>query len=79
MGPGTFRGDGRMMPFYTETIGLIGIDTGHKTMHLQIRDADGSATGFTAEQNTGIVIVSPVWKIGQALSEALGAPIDHHT
>ncbi len=26
MGPGTYRGDGRMMPFYSETIGLIGID-----------------------------------------------------
>jgi hypothetical protein len=77
MGPGTYRGDGRMMPFYSETIGLIGIDTGHKTMKLPIRDAGGAATDLTADQNTGIAIVAPVWKIGEALADAVGAPIEH--
>jgi hypothetical protein len=77
MGPGTYRGDGRMMPFYSETIGLIGIDTGHKTMKLPIRDAGGAPTALTADQNTGVAIVAPVWKIGEALADAVGAPLEY--
>lgn len=75
MGPGTYRGDGRTMPFYSETIGLIGIDTGHKSTTLEIRDAAGNPTEYTGDLNTGIAIVAPVWKIGEALSEVLGATI----
>lgn len=77
MGPGTYRGDGRMMPFFTETIGLIGIDTGHKTNELSIRNAAGELTELKVEQNAGIAIVAPVWKIGDAVQEALGTPIDY--
>lgn len=76
MGPGTYRGDGRMMPFYSETIGLIGIDTGHKTTKLRVRDAAGNPTEYTGDLNSGVAIVAPVWKIGEALSEALGSTIE---
>ncbi len=78
MGPGIYRGDGRMMPFYSETIGLIGIDTGHKTMELSILDSTGRPTDLTGVQNTGVAIVAPVWKVGEVLSEAVGAPIEHN-
>lgn len=77
MGPGTYRGDGRMMPFYTETIGLIGIDTGHKVVELAVRDSTGKASELTVAQNSGVAIVAPIWKVGEALSEALGETIEY--
>lgn len=67
MGPGTYRGDGRMMPFYSEQIGLIGIDTGHFQLKTSVL---GDASGFV-NLNSGVSIVAPVWKIGETLSEAL--------
>lgn len=77
MGPGTYRGDGRMMPFYTETIGLIGIDTGHKVVEVAILDSEGQETEFTAAQNSGVAVVAPIWKVGETLSEALGAEVEY--
>jgi hypothetical protein len=76
LGPGTYRGDGRMIPFYSETIGLIGIDTGHMTASLPIRNEVGELTELKAEQNSGVAIVAPAWKIGETIADALGAPID---
>ena len=67
MGPGTYRGDGRMMPFYKEQIGLIGIDTGHFKVYWG-RGEDGEPT---VKLNSGISIVAPVWKIAEAVSDAL--------
>jgi len=74
MGPGTYRGDGRMMPFYSETIGLMGIDTGHKLTSEPVRNEDGSKSGTTVRLNTGVAIVSPSWKIAEALAEAVPRP-----
>ena len=68
MGPGTYRGNGTMMPFFTETIGLIGIDTGHKTIRGDVRSAESnSKTELFVPLNTGIAIVSPVWRIEELL------------
>lgn len=70
MGPGTYRGNGTMMPFYTETIGLIGIDTGHKAARAEVRQkSDGAKTDLEVLLNTGISIVAPVWKIREVLDE----------
>jgi hypothetical protein len=72
MGPATYRGDGRMMPFYSETIGLMGIDTGHKLMTSTIIDRTTGQQvdpNWTVEHNTGISIVAPVWKIREVLEE----------
>lgn len=74
MGPGTYRGDGRMMKFYEEAIGLIGIDTGHITSRRPIVAADGSASkdsGYV-EENTGVAIAAPVWKIADVLETVTG-------
>ena len=77
MGPGAYRGDGRMMPFFNETIGLIGIDTGHKAGRERILDSEGQETGFTTLQNSGVAVVAPIWKVGEAVSEALGAKAEY--
>ncbi|MEP7286653.1 MAG: hypothetical protein ABI947_12900 [Chloroflexota bacterium] len=72
MGPGTYRGDGRMMPFYSETISLIGIDTGHKLLTSTVTDKATRTRvndNWVVEQDTGISIVSPVWKIRQVLDD----------
>ncbi|MDP3950529.1 hypothetical protein [Microbacterium sp.] len=73
VGPATYRGDGRMMPFYSENIGLIGVDTGHKINRVGI-DTKGTrcpAPGdWTVTQNTGIALVAPVWKIADLLFDA---------
>lgn len=77
MGPGTYRGDGRMMKFFEEAIGLIGIDTGHITNRRPVVAADGSAledSGYV-EQNTGVAIAAPVWKIADVLENVTGQPL----
>lgn len=63
MGPGTFRGNGKMMQFYTETIGLIGIDSGHKNMIAHVQGIDHGSSPPYVQLNTGISIVVPYWKI----------------
>ena len=74
VGPGTYRGNGTMMPFYSEQLGLIGIDTGHKVTETPVRRRDEpSATDLIVQVNTGISIVSPVWKIEEALECATQA------
>lgn len=68
MGPGTYRGNGTMMRFYSETIGLMGIDTGHKVTMAEVRQKpDGARTDLEVPLNTGISIVAPVWKIRELL------------
>ena len=68
MGPGTYRGNGTMMPFYSETIGLLGIDTGHKTTFARVRDRrTGDDRELEVALNTGVSIVVPVWKIKEVL------------
>lgn len=68
MGPGTYRGNGTMVPFYSETIGLMGIDTGHKATLGEVRKKnDDASTGLEVPLNTGISIVAPVWKIQELL------------
>lgn len=66
--PATYRGEGKMMPFYQESIGLIGIDTGHISINSPVVQSDGGATG-TVQQNSGLTIVSPVWKIADVVEE----------
>lgn len=75
IGPTSYRANGKMMPFFTLTIGLIGIDTGHKTNKAKVLDGAGAETDLTAEQNTGIAIVCPVRKIAAAIEHALDAEI----
>jgi hypothetical protein len=71
LGPGTYRGNGTMMPFYSETIGLIGIDSGHKTIGAQVIDRQsGVETQLGIDLNTGVAIVVPVWKIRDVLNDA---------
>jgi len=68
MGPGTYRGNGEMMPFYSETIGLIGIDTGHKVANVKIEsNTDEMHNQLSVPLNTGISIVAPMWRIDELL------------
>lgn len=68
MGPGTYRGNGSMMPFYSETIGLMGIDTGHKVTHAKIESSsDELHNKLSVPLNTGISIVAPMWSIDELL------------
>lgn len=68
IGPGTYRGNGTMMPFYTEAIGLMGIDTGHKAVMTEVRQKrEGAKTDLEVPLNTGISIVAPVWRIREVL------------
>jgi hypothetical protein len=74
MGPGTYRGDKKMMPFYTETIGLVGIDTGHIAItNSVISEIDKQPVDhWRVAQNSGVAIVTPVWKIADVLEELTG-------
>lgn len=59
-----------MMPFYTEQIGLIGIDTGHKTLQAKVRNNKSDEDSvLEVALNTGISIVAPVWKIKDVLND----------
>ena len=71
IGPGSYRGNGTMMPLYSETIGLMGIDTGHKafTAPVRSRDAGLEEQQYEVEMNTGVAIVSPAWKIAELLDD----------
>ena len=68
MGPGTYRGNGTMMPFYSETIGLVGVDTGHKatTSPVECRTV-ADDTGLFVALNSGVSIVAPVWRIAETI------------
>jgi hypothetical protein len=73
IGAGSYRGEygggAKMMPFNSETIGLLGIDTGHKPIMHEVRQADGKPMTPTmyVEQNSGVAIVAPYTKILDAL------------
>jgi len=72
LGPGTYRGseDGRMMPFYSETIGLIGIDAGHKCTRAPVLDLESRCyLDQVVDLNTGVSLVVPVWKIREVLND----------
>jgi hypothetical protein len=72
MGPGTYRGDAKMMPFYSETIGLMGIDTGHTEICAPVlQTGSRSETGLRASLNTGIAVIAPIWKIREVLDEEI--------
>jgi hypothetical protein len=85
LGAGSYRGvygaekQAKMMPFYSETIGLLGIDTGHKPITNAVLDG---ATGKPVEpredvqQNSGVAIVTPYYKIREVLEcdELRGGP-----
>jgi hypothetical protein len=68
--PGSYRQNKTMMPFYQDTVALLGIDTGHKMLPLQVKDTKTRKVlevDWYAVQNTGVAIVSPVWKIRDVL------------
>jgi hypothetical protein len=74
IGGGSYRGLGpdnrpRMMPFNTETIGLLGIDTGHKNVVTPVRDKTGKEVtpARVIQQNSGVAIVAPYYKIKDVL------------
>lgn len=70
LGPVTYRGNATMMPFYSETIGLIGIDSGHKTTQARVEDpTSGKETDLRVNLNTGVSIVVPTWKIKDVLND----------
>lgn len=66
LGPGTYRGNKKMMPFYSETIGLIGIDTGHLEIKKTIQDSN-----IVTLQNTGVSMISPISKIEETIIKAI--------
>lgn len=67
--PPGIRGNGTMMPFYNESIALLGIDTGHKLASepVQSYDKKGPVGDLYVKLNTGIAVVAPVWKIDELL------------
>ncbi len=65
LAPGAYRGNKTMMPFYSETIGLIGIDTGHLEMKGKT-----SESNLITLQNSGVTIISPIWKIKETIEKA---------
>lgn len=70
IGPGSYRGDKKMMPFFTECIGLLGIDTGHKTLDSKVIDigtGQPANADWRVSQNTGVAIVAPYTKVHEAL------------
>jgi hypothetical protein len=70
--PGSYRGDAGMMPFYSENIGLMGIDTGHKYLTSSVIDettGEPVDDNWKVQQNTGIAVVAPVWNIREVLDE----------
>ncbi len=70
VGPGTYRGNGTMMPFYTETIGLMGDRYWAQGFNGRgAQKSDGAKTDLEVPLNTGISIVAPVWKIREVLDE----------
>jgi hypothetical protein len=74
IGPGSYRGNDTMMPFYSETIGLLGIDTGHKPLTNPVIDqASGKPVepAQVVQQNSGVAIVAPFSKIQELLDEEL--------
>jgi len=77
MAPGTFRGEGRRMPFYKEVIGLIGIDTGHISINTPVvQNVGGVPTkSGMVEQNGGTAITSPVWKNADVVEDLTGATV----
>ncbi len=61
-----------MMPFFSETIGLIGIDTGHKRLPERVVDKTTRKPidpDWRVYQNTFVAIVCPVWKIWELLDQ----------
>jgi hypothetical protein len=69
IGPGTYRGNGTMMPFYSEQIGLIGIDAGHKQLTAPVEGLQGQEPAFV-KLNSGISIVVPYTKIKELVEVA---------
>ncbi len=59
----------KMMPFNSETIGLLGIDTGHKDIVTPVRDKAGKEAkpALMIQQNSGVAIVAPYYKIKDIL------------
>ena len=76
MGAGSYRGvygtdqQAKMMPFYSETIALLGIDTGHKRVKTYVLDAAGKEVEQPVRvilENSGVAIVAPCYKINDIL------------
>jgi hypothetical protein len=72
LGPGSYRGqETGMMPFYSETIALLGIDTGHKQVRDKVyyrnTERDVVNEEWEVRQNSGVAVVSPVWEIRKTL------------
>jgi hypothetical protein len=78
IGAGSYRGvygtdkAAKMMPFYSEAIGLLGIDTGHKPLTHPVLDkqtGDPVEPKMVVQQNSGIAIVAPYYKIENVLED----------
>jgi len=78
IGAGSYRGvygtekGAQMMPFYSETIGLLGIDTGHKPITNSVLEKTSRKPvepPQVVQQNSGVAIVAPYYKIADVLEE----------
>ncbi len=73
--PGSYRGDGRMMPLFSETTGLIGVDTGHLDLRRPVLSGmEATRIGdveLAVALNAGMAVVSPVWKVEETMQAAV--------
>lgn len=80
LAPGSFRGDGTTMPLFSETVKLVGVDTGHieRTTMVEVRGPDlqyQPSDEMQVRLNSGVSVVAPIWKVTEALADALGVEI----
>jgi hypothetical protein len=76
IGAGSYRGvygsdnAAKMMPFYSEHVGLLGLDTGHKPIETDVLDKmtrEPVKPAHVIQQNSGVAIVAPYYKIQDLL------------
>jgi hypothetical protein len=78
IGAGSYRGvygaetEAKMMPFYSETVGLLGIDTGHKSLAQPVLNDSGEAVEPPqfVNQNSGVAIVAPYYAIAEVFDNS---------
>lgn len=59
-----------MMPFFEPTVGLLGIDVGHKQVTGKVYDAEGEVVEeYEVRHNSGVAIVVPTVKIEELLDQ----------
>ncbi|WP_299169920.1 hypothetical protein [uncultured Arthrobacter sp.] len=71
IGPGSDRGNGTMMPFFEETIGLLGVVTGHIDFNqanaLVMAGNHAWSGSYPVKYNTAMEIICPSYRIRELL------------